>query len=52
MNMMFTENPSIKVKTAFQLVFLPNACEAYSRKIYIPTTVELTNNDPALTLQK
>ena len=40
------------VKTPFQLVFLPNGCETYSRNTYIPVTVEFTNNDPNLTLQK
>ena len=42
----------INVKTPFQLVFLPNTCEAHSRNIYVPNTVELTNNIPTLTLQK
>ena len=40
------------MKTQFQLVFLPNTCEAYSQNIYIPTEVELTNNYPTLTLDK
>ena len=31
---------------------LPNACEAYSKNIYIPTTVEFTKNDPTLTLHE
>ena len=42
----------ISVKTSFQLVFLPNACEACCRNMYIPTTLELTKNDPTLTLHK
>ena len=42
----------MNVKTSFQLVFLPNACETDSRNIYIPATIELTSNDPTLTLHK
>ena len=42
----------INVNTPFPLVFLPNACEDYNRNTYIPATVELTNNDPTLTLHK
>ena len=42
----------VNVKTPFQLVFLPNDCEAYSRHIYIPNTVEETNNEPTWTLHK
>ena len=36
----------------FQLVFLPNACEVYSRNIYIPTSAVMTNNDTTLTLHR
>ena len=36
----------------FQLLFLCNACKAYSRNIYIPDIVELTNDDPTLTLHR
>ena len=32
----------VDVKILFQFVFLPNSFEAYSRNIYIPSTVELT----------
>ena len=42
----------MNVNTIFQLISLPNTCEAYSRNIYIPTTVELINSDPNLTLLK
>ena len=42
----------VNIMIPFQLVFLPNTCEAYSRNIYIPATVELTKNDPNLTLHK
>ena len=42
----------IKVKTPFQIIYLPNACEANSRNIYIPATKELTNNDATCTLHK
>ena len=33
----------VSVKIPFQLIFLPSAYQAFSRNIYIPTTVELTN---------
>ena len=33
-------------KTTSQLIYLPNACEAYSRNTYIPGTIKLMNNDP------
>ena len=36
----------------FQLIYLPNVCEAYSRNIYMPATTESMNNDPTLILQK
>ena len=39
-------------KPKLQLLFLPNACEAYSRNIYIPTTIEMKDSYPALTLHK
>ena len=48
----FQKTYHINVKTPFQLVFVPNVCEAYSRNICIPTTVELTNNDSTLILHK
>ena len=49
---MFTKKPYwFDVRIQFQLAFLPNAYKAYSRTIYIPTTVEMTYNDPALALQ-
>ena len=40
------------VRAPFQLVFLPNTCEAYNRNIYIPAKVQLTNSNPMLTLHK
>ena len=42
----------VYIKTLLQLLHFPNACEAYSRNIYIPATVELTKNDPTITLHK
>ena len=38
----------VNVRTPFQLVFLPNTCEAYSLNMYITATVGLSNNDPTL----
>ena len=32
----------VDVQTIFQLLYLPSACKAYNRNIYIPATVELT----------
>ena len=49
---MFTEVYHIDVKTPFQLVFLPNACEVFVINSYIPSTVALTNSNPTLTLNK
>ena len=40
------------MKSLFQLLYLFNACEAYSRNSLIPATVEKPNNDPTLTLHK
>ena len=34
------------------LLYLPNACDAFSRNIYIPATMELINNNPTLILQR
>ena len=42
----------IDIKTLFQLFYLPIACEAFSRSIYIPATIELTNSDPTIILHK
>ena len=42
----------IDIKMLFQLVFFPNACEVYSRNIYIHATVDLTNHKPTLMLHK
>ena len=41
-----------KIKVPFQLMYLSNAYEAYSRNIYISATVELTNAHPNLTLHE
>ena len=50
--MMFTENLLCQYQDHIFLVSLPNTCEAYNKNIYIPATVDLTNNDQTLTLQK
>ena len=40
-----------EIMAPFQkLIYFPNVCEAYSRSIYIPAVVELTNTNPSLTL--
>ena len=48
----FTKTNHVDIKCPFQLAFLLNACEAYTWGIYIHNMVELTNNDPTLTLHK
>ena len=45
-------NYSVDVKMPFYLIFKWNVYEAYSRNLYIPATVEVTNNDPAATIHK
>ena len=42
----------VDILMSFQLLYLPNACTSYSRNIYIPATVELTNNYPTLPVHK
>ena len=42
----------METKPPFQLVYLPNACEAYISNIYIPATVKLTRKDPTVTLPR
>ena len=42
----------VDIKTLFELLYLPNACETYSRDIYIPATAELTNSYHTLILHK
>ena len=50
---MFTENVPYQYQNLISIsVFLPNAYAAYSTNIYIPSTVEWTNNDLTLTLHK
>ena len=42
----------IDIRTPFQLILFPYICEANSWNIFIPATIEQTNNYPTLTLQK
>ena len=42
----------ININIPFQLIYLPDACQVYSRNIYIPAILKLMNNDPTLTLHK